>query len=392
MRYFVGLLIIFLCSVQDAKSQFTDSIQSIINKDTSLVIKEVFSNPESYKLKIILSQISDDGHGHKQISSWRFRDTISEYFYPASLVKIPMALSFMEFINENKIFNKDLSDILIDTSSIVDERSLNDDLKLMLSASDNNAFNRLYNFIGCKYLNINLLKKRYKNTYLVHRFEPGNEIYHQTALPIKVLSSNRDLIFSHPSDSATAILGHMYKDSLIGIGYYRNDSLIQKPKGFRYHNYVDIRDIHDMMISFFYPQFIKHKPFNITESQRDTILKFLQLSPLQPNFTEYSDTSVFHPNFLKVLLFGRDKNVNYPGVKFYNKSAMAYGFMADCCYLRDTINNVEFFLTVYMYLNKDEILNDNKYEFDTIGTPFMRKFGELLYFKMKEMQNLDHGF
>ncbi|MHC1702582.1 MAG: serine hydrolase [Tenuifilaceae bacterium] len=387
MRYFLLLLILWLCIAQEAKPQITDSIQSILNKDTTLVIKEVFSNPESYKLKIIISQISDDGHGHKQINSWRFRDTISEYFYPASLVKIPMAFSLMEFINENKIFSKDLSDILVDTSSFVDERSLRDDLMLMLSASDNNAFSRLYNFIGCKYLNINLLKKRYKNTYLVHRFEPGNETYHQTALPVKVLSSNRDSIFSHPADSATAILGHLLKDSLIGKAYFLNDSLIQKPKGFRYHNYVDIRDIHDMMISFFYPEFIKHKPFNIKESQRDTILKFLQSSPLQANFAEYSDTSVFHPNFLKILLFGRDKNVNYPGVEFYNKSAMAYGFMADCCYLRDPKNNVEFFLTVYMYLNKDEILNDNKYEYDTIGIPFMRKFGELIYLKMKEIQS-----
>lgn len=367
-----------------AKSQFTDSILSYIKQDTSQVFKEVFSYPEDYKLKIILSQVATDKNGSKQLYTWHFRDTICEYFYPASLVKIPMALSFMEFLNDEGIFNHNLSDILIDSSSYIKERNLHDDLMLMLSASDNNAFNRLYNLMGCNFININLLKKRYKNTFIVHRFEQGNEKYQQTALPIKILTCNYDSIYSHTADSTTAILGHEFKDSLVGIGYYLNDSLIPKPKSFRYHNYVDIRDVHDMMISFFFPQSIKHKPFNVSQTQRDTILKFLRLSPLHPNFSEYADTSVFHPNFLKFILFGRDKNINYPEIEFYNKSAMAYGFMADCCYLKDTINNVEFFLTIYMYLNKDEILNDNKYEFDTIGVPFMRRFGELIYLKLKD--------
>lgn len=387
MKYFGGLLILLFCT-QVAKSQFTDSIQSYINNDTSLVIKEVFSNSESYRLKIIFSQITSDKEGHKQISSWRYRDTVSEYAYPASMVKIPMAYSFMQFLNENRQFNNNLSDILIDSSSYIKERSLHDDLLFMLSASDNNAFNRLYNLIGCKYINKNLQKKGYNNTYVVHRFEQGNEKYHQTALPVKVFSRTCDSVYSHPIDSAKTILEHGLKDSLVGIGYYMSDTVISTPKSFRFHNYVDIRDVHDMMVSLFYPQFNDHKPYNTTTAQRDTIVKFLQHSPLNPNSVEYADTSIFHPNFLRLILYGRDKNVNYPGVEFCNKSAMAYGFMADCCHLRDTVNNVEFFLTIYIYLNRDEILNDNKYEFDTVGLPFMRKFGELIYKKMKEKKQL----
>lgn len=384
MKRFAGLLYLFFCVFSIAKSQITDSIQSIINKDTSSVFKEVFSNPKNYKLKIILSQITTGEDGRKHINTWSFRDTVSEYFYPASMVKIPMAFNFMEFLNDNQVFNKNLSDILVNSSNGFKERNLHDDLKLMLSASDNNAFNRLYNLIGPKYININLLKKRYKNTYVVHRFEQGSEKYQQTALPVKVFSQSCDSIYSHPADSSTSILEHGLKDSLVGIAYYLNDSLIAKPKSFRYHNYVDIRDVHDMMISFFYPQFINnHRPFNISQAQRDTVLKFLQQSPLQPDFSEYADISIFHPNFLKFILYGRDKRVNYPGIEYYNKSAMAYGFIADCCYLKDKANDVEFFLTIYMYLNKDEILNDNKYEFDTIGVPFMRKFGELIYWKIK---------
>lgn len=387
MKRIWGILVTIVCFNLVAKSQFTDSIQSIINRDTSLVIKEVFSHPAFYRLKIILSEISTDSNGFKHQTTWNFRDTVKEYFYPASLAKIPLTLSAFQFINEKKVFSSDLSDFLIDSSSYIKERTLSDDFLLMLSASDNNAFNRIYNMVGCKYININLMKKGYLNTYVIHRFEQGSEQYHQTALPVRVVSSQTcKTLYSHPIDSIYSIIRHDIKDSLIGIGYYQKDSLIPHPKSFRYHNYVDIRDVHDMMISLKYPFLSNHRAFNLTDSQRTTIMRDLSTSPLHPNTVEYSDTSVFHPNFLRFTLFGRDKKLDYPDIQYFNKSAMAYGFLADCSYLNDPKNGAEFFLSIYMYVNKDEILNDDKYDYDTIGVPFMKRLGELIYQGIKKKQ------
>lgn len=387
MKRIWGILVIIVCFNLVAKSQFTDSIQSIINRDTSFVIKEVFSHPAFYRLKIILSEISTDSNGFKHQTTWSFRDTVKEYFYPASLAKIPLTLSAFQFINEKKVFSSDLSDFLIDSSSYIKERTLSDDFLLMLSASDNNAFNRIYNMVGCKYININLMKKGYLNTYVIHRFEQGSAQYHQTALPVRVVSSQTcKILYSHPIDSIYSIIRHDIKDSLIGIGYYQKDSLIPHPKSFRYHNYVDIRDVHDMMISLKYPFLSNHRAFNLTDSQRTTIMRDLSTSPLHPNTVEYSDTSVFHPNFLRFTLFGRDKKLDYPDIQYFNKSAMAYGFLADCSYLNDPKNGAEFFLSIYMYVNKDEILNDDKYDYDTIGVPFMKRLGELIYQGMKKKQ------
>lgn len=388
MKRLSGILIALLCFTFVAKSQFTDSIQKIIDTDTSLIIKEVFSNSRFYRLKIILTEVSSDDFGCRKLSTWSYRDTVTEYFYPASLAKIPLALTSMQFINNRKTFNPDLSDLLIDSSNYVKERSLNDDMMLMLSASDNRAFNRIYNMVGCKYININLIKKKYLNTIIIHRFESGSTNYHQTALPVTVVNSTCDTIYRHSADSIYSPIRHGMADSLIGFGYFLNDSLIPKPKCFKFHNYVDIRDVHDMMISLKYPNLLNRNPFNITENQRETIIKFLKTSPLHPNTSDYSDTSVFHPNFLRFTLFGRDKNIQYPNIEYFNKSAMAYGFLADCSYLKDTVNNVEFFLSIYMYVNKDEILNDNKYEYDDVGVPFMKKFGELIYSRMKKVKPL----
>lgn len=382
------ILSILVCFTLTAKSQLTDSIESIIKRDTSLVLREVFSHPEQYKLKIVLTQITTDKKGQKHQTTWGFRDTVKEYIYPASIAKIPLALSTIQFINEHSNFSKELSDILIDSSSYIKERTIYDDIMLMLSASDNAAFNRLYNLVGPKYLNISLLKKGYLNTYLIHRFERGDADYHQSALPIKTFTKEGKLIFEHPKNSMYCLIKHAMSDSLVGTGYYQGDSLIQQPKSFRFHNFVDIRDVHDMMLSIRYPNLSMHKPFNISKQQREILIKDLSMGPLHPNTKEYSDTSVFYPNALRFILFGADKKVEYPNILYFNKSAMAYGSLGDCIYLYDKEHEVEFFLSIFMYVNNDGILNDDKYDYDTIGLPFMKRLGEIIYQKLKSNKTI----
>ena len=134
-----------------------------------------------------------------------------------------------------------------------------------------------------------------------------------------------------------------------------------------------------MLVSLVYPEFAAHSAFLTTTAQRDSLLAFMKQGPDRAHDTAFNDTAVFHPNFLNFNLFGSQKENPYPGAEYFNKSDMAYGFLADCGYLRDTITHVEFFLTVYIYVNKDGILNDTTYEYNTIGIPFMKRLGELCY-------------
>jgi hypothetical protein len=57
----------------------------------------------------------------------------------------------------------------------------------------------------------------------------------------------------------------------------------------------------------------------------------------------------------------------------------AYGCLTDVSYVADFKNNVEFMLTATIYVNADGILNDDKYEYETIGWPFMNKLGQAVY-------------
>lgn len=63
----------------------------------------------------------------------------------------------------------------------------------------------------------------------------------------------------------------------------------------------------------------------------------------------------------------------------FNKSGLTYGFMIDNAYIVDFKNGVEFFLSAVIQVNENEIYNDNEYEYDEIGYPFMENLGKAFY-------------
>ena len=50
-------------------------------------------------------------------------------------------------------------------------------------------------------------------------------------------------------------------------------------------------------------------------------------------------------------------------------------FLTDASYIVDFKNNVEFMLAATVYVNSDEILNDDKYDYETVGHPFIYQLG-----------------
>ena len=53
--------------------------------------------------------------------------------------------------------------------------------------------------------------------------------------------------------------------------------------------------------------------------------------------------------------------------------------MIDVAYIVDYKNNIEFFLSAGIYCNGDGILNDDKYDYKTIGLPFLKSLGQVIY-------------
>ena len=54
-------------------------------------------------------------------------------------------------------------------------------------------------------------------------------------------------------------------------------------------------------------------------------------------------------------------------------------FLIDAAYFADYNNNVEFMLSAVIHCNSDGIFNDDKYDYDSVGFPFMKHLGDVIY-------------
>ena len=52
------------------------------------------------------------------------------------------------------------------------------------------------------------------------------------------------------------------------------------------------------------------------------------------------------------------------------------------------MTEIEFFLSAVIYENSSEIVGNNGYEYDTIGFPFLRDLGKIIYsYELKRQLN-----
>jgi hypothetical protein len=57
----------------------------------------------------------------------------------------------------------------------------------------------------------------------------------------------------------------------------------------------------------------------------------------------------------------------------------AYGYLTDNAYIIDTKNNIEYILTATIHVNANEIYNDDAYEYETLGIPFLAALGREIH-------------
>ena len=66
-------------------------------------------------------------------------------------------------------------------------------------------------------------------------------------------------------------------------------------------------------------------------------------------------------------------------IRIFNKVGDAYGFLLDNAYIVDFDKGVEFMLSAIIYCNSDGIFNDDKYDYDAVGYPFLGNLGRAIY-------------
>jgi len=133
-----------------------------------------------------------------------------------------------------------------------------------------------------------------------------------------------------------------------------------------------------MLLSIIFPASVsKDQRFNLTEEDYRFLYRQMSMLPKESKFPSY-DTS-YSDAYVKFLLYGGSGAIDNPSIRIFNKVGDAYGFLTDAAYIVDFKNNIEFILSANIYCNTDEIFNDDNYDYDTVGFPFMKNLGKVIY-------------
>jgi hypothetical protein len=107
------------------------------------------------------------------------------------------------------------------------------------------------------------------------------------------------------------------------------------------------------------------------------MLQYMSQFPGESQYPNYD--SSYHDAYVKFLLYGAEKGSLPKNIRIFNKVGDAYGQLTDVAYVVDFQNKIEFFVSATIYCNQDGVLNDDQYDYQSTGFPFMKNLGKLLY-------------
>ncbi|QMU29224.1 serine hydrolase [Adhaeribacter radiodurans] len=355
--------------------------------------KNILADPAKYRIQIIYTQINRDKQNQPHFKTFTYRLNPHEYFYPASTVKLPGALLALEKLNNLHIpgLNKDTplridsayakqTVVVTDSTAPNNLPSIAHYIKKIFLVSDNDAYNRLYEFLGQEQLSEVLRQKGYSDVRLLHRLSVGDvgETTRYTN-PITFYQNDK-IIYQQPLVQNTRTYSNALKNIHLGKGYYNaRNQLINQPMDFSDRNYINLETLHQILKSVIFPEAVPaQQRFHLTPDDYDFVLKYMSMKPSESSFPHY-DTTTYYDTYAKFFMFGNRHKTMPPNIRIFNKIGNAYGFMIDNAYIVDFENKVEFLLSAVVLGNEDNIFNDDKYEYETICYPFLINLGQVIY-------------
>ncbi len=383
----LGLFVMSACSPLKEDQHF---VENLMKRDQNK-FQSILSN-DSLEVQIIYTQINRDSINRPSFRSFSYHTDSTNYFYPASTVKLPLVLLALEKLKYLNVNGLDKYTVMLHDSVYSGQLSVRDDTtsenglpsiahyaKKILVVSDNNAYNRLYEFMGQKATN-EVLKQKGYNVRFLHRLErplSPDQNRHTEAVRFE---RNDTIVFKQDmlvnSDSIKP-----NRKVLKGKAYMKQDTLlINKPFDFTYKNFYPLEEQQEILKAILFPKFVDQKrKFDFSEEDRKFVMQYMSQLPTEINSPPYKKDTAIYDAYCKFLLYGEDKKPIPKNIRIFNKVGDAYGYLIDNAYIVDFKNGVEFMLSAVINTNTDGIYNDGKYEYKTIGFPFMKNLGQAVY-------------
>ena len=354
--------------------------------------KQITENTLKYRVQILYTQINRDKYNKPSLTTYSYRTDSKEYFYPASTVKLAASVLALEKINA---LGLDKNWFMFTRKSREGQQEINQDhsaengkpsvahyIKKILLVSDNEAYNRLYEFLGQKEFNQTMKSKGFNGVRFTHRLQvPLTPFENQFTNPIEFVdTTGRTRYFQEAAFNDQAIFSK--KPILLGQGFMNSQGQIEhQPYDFTLKNAFPLAAQHEFLQRLMLPEaFPKKKQFNLTQEDYAFLYQYMSQYPTETRYPNYLMDSTFHPTYCKFIYYGADKNESInKNLRIFNKVGDAYGFLLDNAYVVDFENQIEFMVSAVILCNEDEIFNDDLYDYDRIGYPFLKQLGQEIH-------------
>lgn len=403
-------LALFMGIIASAMIHAQENVMERLLKSNPTYFKQLTDNPSKYRLQILYTQIDRDVTNKPTFTTHAYRADANEYFYPASTVKLAASVLALEKVNRLKIDKSTTFqtlknrptqlEVLTDTSAANGKPSIEHYIKKILLVSDNEAYNRLYEFLGQKDFNQTMASKGFEGVRFTHRLQTSIPLLeNQYTNPVQFVNDQGEILFRQKEKfNKKLIQSPNPLQTILGKGVMNDSGRISMhPVTFGFKNAYPLQAQHDFLKRLMFPEsFTKKERFELTNADYAFLYRYLSEYPTESKKPTYSADSTIGPAYCKFLYYGGATHAQInTDVRIFNKVGDAYGFLIDNAYFVDFKNKVEFMVTATIYCNEDQILNDNVYEYDSIGFPFFKHLGEVIYqYELgrpkANLPNLDH--
>lgn len=385
-----GLSIWFSLSYGQARTD--EFLIKLLSANQNPIFREVLRHPETYRLQIIYTQINRDKANAPTFTNYYYRVDSTAYFNPASTVKLPLALLSLEKLNAlHRPQVTKFTAMQFDSAYSGQTKEWRDDsaqdgypsiahlIKKAFLVSENDPYSRMYEFVGQQAINRSLHQKGYLDTRITHRFVRMTPDQNRHTNPVRFIGADGMVLHAQPAAYNPDPFDSRRIDTL-GRGYMTaKDSLVKQPFDFTGRNKLPLETLQQILQSTLFPTSVPQKQrFNLTEADYRFLYQYLSQYPGETNYPKY-DPKQYYDSYVKFFFMDSLHHTVPKDMRVFNKVGWAYGFLTDASYVADFKNKIEYMLTAVIYVNSDGILNDDKYEYETVGHPFLYQLGQTIY-------------
>lgn len=375
LKFGIGLPMAFAHSGAHAQAPFWQRVFAAMPEPFSVMPR----NPE-YRIQILCQYRRAGGRWHRQ--AWQLNR--ERWFSTGSVAKLPMAVLACERI---AALGLDLNARIGFSQPPIggewpddepDFESLRRSLTRIFTVSENPPFNRLYDFLGVDAIHARLAALGYPEARLISRMSaPVRENVRTRAGQVR--DEGGRVLATFP-ERIGSVRRFPFADARTGSGFLRDDGVLESgPHDFSAANFIALADSQQMLKALVDPEAVPaHQRWALSESMRTELLRIMAMLPRESRDPVYAETE-YPDGYARFFMLGDSRARKPEGLHLVGKVGDAYGFATDVEYLTAEGSNVECLLSANVYVNADGIFNDDRYEYETLGYPFLAALGRAVW-------------